>query len=177
MDTREELLNLLPKNSIGVEIGVFKGHFSDILLDIVNPKKLFLVDPWLGNIKSGDKNGENMQHINGENFFNEIILPKYQNDERVILIRDFSKKLSNVENDYFDWCYIDGDHSYEGVKFDLELLRDKVKNNGIIMCHDYISPRFIGVVRAVDEFCQKYDLKIEFKTNDGCPSILIYNKK
>jgi hypothetical protein len=177
MGTREELLSLLPEDSIGVEIGVFKGDFSDIILNIVKPKKLFLIDPWIGNIKSGDKNGENIVYINGDEFYNNIILPKYRNNEIVTLLRDTSKKLSTFDDNFFDWCYIDGDHSYDGVKYDLELLRNKTKNNGIIMCHDYISPRFVGVVRAVDEFCMKYGLKIERITNDGCPSILIYNKK
>lgn len=177
MDTREELLNLLPKNSIGVEIGVFRGEFSDIILEIVNPNKLYLIDPWIGTINSGDKNGENMQYINGDNYYNDVILPKYKNDERVNVIKSYSKELLNFEDDFFDWGYIDGDHTYDGVKFDLELLRNKIKNGGIILGHDYIKPRFTGVVMAVNEFCDKYNLSIKYITKDGCPSFFIVNQK
>ena len=49
--------------------------------------------------------------------------------------------------------YIDGDHSYKGVKNDLELYYPKVKKNGLILCDDYRN--FQGVKKAVEEFCKK----------------------
>lgn len=177
MNTREEMLEIIPKNTIGVEIGVFKGEFSDIILNIVNPKKLYLVDPWCGVIKSGDKNGLNVEYINGNEYFKNNILPKYNNDSRVEIIKSCSNELIKLDDNFFDWGYIDGDHSYEGVKYDLTLLRNKIKSGGIIMGHDYVLPRFEGVVKAVDEFCNKYNLHIKYLTKDGCPSFMIFNYK
>src|SRR3989338_3955014 len=43
---REHFLNILPKNAVGAEIGVFKGEFSPHLLDITKPRELHLVDLW-----------------------------------------------------------------------------------------------------------------------------------
>ena len=43
---RELLLKTLPKYSIGLEIGVHKGEFSQKILNCIKPKKLHLVDPW-----------------------------------------------------------------------------------------------------------------------------------
>lgn len=40
----------------------------------------------------------------------------------------------------FDLVFIDGDHSYEGCRLDLELAFDKVKFGGVIALHDYNLP-------------------------------------
>ena len=46
LSSRDFLLQILPKFSIGIEIGVNEGNFSERILEIVQPKKLYLVDPW-----------------------------------------------------------------------------------------------------------------------------------
>ena len=43
---RENFLNILPKNSIGAELGVLKGEFTKHILEIVRPKELHLIDLW-----------------------------------------------------------------------------------------------------------------------------------
>jgi hypothetical protein len=174
---REDLLDFLPKNGIGVEIGVFKGEFSDILLQRTEPKVLYLIDPWIGDIHSGDKDGKNLQYISGDQFYKDVIIPKYDSNHTVKILRDKSSVLNNFDDNFFDWCYIDGDHSYEGAKSDLECMYKKVKPGGIIMGHDYIQPRFSGVVRAVNEFTGNKNLEISHISEDGCPSFFIFNRK
>ena len=44
--SRDFLLHAMPKNSICAEIGVHEGEFSRRILDIVNPRRLHLIDPW-----------------------------------------------------------------------------------------------------------------------------------
>lgn len=44
---RRQLLRLLPKESIGAEIGVWKGDFSEEILRLVRPRELHLIDPWM----------------------------------------------------------------------------------------------------------------------------------
>lgn len=56
-------------------------------------------------------------------------------------------KFSNNE---FDFLYIDANHSYDGVKRDLELYIPKVKKGGVIAGHDYVE-NWVGVRKAVDE--------------------------
>jgi predicted O-methyltransferase YrrM len=53
-----------------------------------------------------------------------------------------------------DFVYIDGDHSYEGVKIDLEISLRKLKPGGLITGDDYGPGNWWqgGVKRAVDEF-------------------------
>ena len=43
---RTSLLEMIPKDSVCVEIGVWKGKFSKQILDKVKPEKLHLIDPW-----------------------------------------------------------------------------------------------------------------------------------
>lgn len=171
-ETREQLLELLPKRSIGVEIGVFKGDFSKIILEVVNPSKLYLVDPWQGAIGSGDKHGQNMQYIDGEKYYSEHIVREFAIDSRVQVLRAYSTVLESFNDSYFDWAYVDGNHDYNSVKYDLDVSYRKVRKGGYILGHDY-NNNFPGVVRAVDEFCKTNNLSVKYLTKDGCPSYLI----
>lgn len=169
-------MDLLPKQSIGVEIGVFKGQFADQILERVSPKSFYLIDPWVGKIHSGDKDGKTIEFIDdGEIYYQNEILSRYGKDERVKVIRNTSGILRTFEDDFFDWAYVDGNHSYLGVSHDLEILRTKVKRGGVIMGHDYKVPRYYSVVKAVNDFCRKYNLKIDYITADGFPSYYIKN--
>ena len=44
--SRSFLLRQMPKGSACAEIGVFKGEFSQQILDQTQPRKLHLIDPW-----------------------------------------------------------------------------------------------------------------------------------
>jgi len=43
---RSFVLRKFPRESVGAEIGVHKGDFSEQMLRIVHPTKLHLIDPW-----------------------------------------------------------------------------------------------------------------------------------
>ncbi len=80
----------------------------------------------------------------------------------------------------YDIIYIDGDHSYNGVKRDLEAAFNKINNNGYIMGHDYEMNMAkarqaydFGVKKAVTEFCEKYNQTVCAKGEDGCVSFCI----
>lgn len=46
------LFEIMPKNSICTEIGVYKGAFSKKIIKFSNPKILHLIDPWRYQIDS-----------------------------------------------------------------------------------------------------------------------------
>tara|TARA_R100001530_G_C4268081_1_gene142344 strand:- start:16 stop:606 length:591 start_codon:yes stop_codon:yes gene_type:complete len=52
------------------------------------------------------------------------------------------------EDGYFDLIFIDADHSYEGVKKDIETWYSKVKKGGVVAGHDF---SWAGVQRAIAE--------------------------
>jgi hypothetical protein len=173
---RNLLISEFQKNLKIAEIGVFKGEFSKFIFDKIDPKELHLIDIFEGQMCSGDKDGNNIvwtdlnvEYQNLKNYFH-----KYDN---VYLHKGFSSDvLSKFEDNYFDIIYIDGDHSYEGVKKDLKISHKKVKKDGLICGHDYTDAMFRSVVMAVDEFCEEMNLKIEYLTEDVCPSFVIIKK-
>ena len=160
MKTREELLTLISSNTIGAEIGVFEGTFSKLILETVNPQKFYLVDLFTGSMVSGDKNGHNMKTISLDESYN-YLTNHYKQDSRVEIYKGKSEDFFNtISNNYLDFIYIDGDHSYEGAKIDLQNAFHKVKNGGLICGHDY-TPRFQGVMDAVNEFVSHHNFELK----------------
>jgi len=62
-----------------------------------------------------------------------------------------------------DLLFIDGDHSYEQVMLDLEDWVPKVKQGGMVLCHDADAPSFPGVRKAIDEYCYTNNMKHELR--------------
>jgi predicted O-methyltransferase YrrM len=79
--------------------------------------------------------------------------------------------LQTFDNGYFDWVYIDTDHSYKLTRQELEICRDKVKDGGIIAGHDYHMGNWVeghkyGVIEAVYSFCVDFEWEIIYLTSD-----------
>ena len=173
--TRQDLLTIGHGLVIG-EIGVFKGDFSKIIFKINRPKELHLFDIFTGDMFSGDKDGENIVWTNLDQEY-ELIKKYFSQHNNVFMHKGKSQdSLSKFSDNYFDMIYIDGDHSYEGVSVDLELAIHKVKRNGYICGHDYHPVHFTGVFNAVNDFCKKYNMNIEYISKDKLPSFCIINR-
>lgn len=67
-----------------------------------------------------------------------------------------------------DVLFIDGDHSYEGCKRDIDAWYPHMKKNGVMLFHDCdeTSP---GVVQAVEEFVKNNKFKdVHYSPNQRC---------
>lgn len=151
MTRRQLTLSMIPKNSFGLEIGVWKGEFSEELLNHTQPLKLFLVDPWLYIPNSSDgetdysdrwyggsvaKNQKDMDNIY------DSVYSKFKTFDNVIILRCFSNEIQNyVNNNTLDWVYIDGNHSYEYVLKDLNIAFNLIKEKSLIIGDDYDNSR------------------------------------
>lgn len=89
---------------------------------------------------------------------------------------DSSIEISKLD-DRFDVVFVDGDHSYEGVRRDLLALCGRLRPSALVMFHDYFHPGnadpdnpAYGVRRAVDEGTDY--LGIEFRGR--CGGIALY---
>lgn len=182
-ETRDEMVRdlLRPEMSVA-EIGVFEGTFSEVLLS-TKPKRLFLIDPWDGISISGDADGNNVRSVNLETVYYQL-LQKYHEDKVVRLVRGRSPRALNAvassDDGWLDAVYIDGDHSYEGVRRDLLAAYRLVRPGGLMMGHDYSMNMLkaktcydFGVKAAVDEFCQEMGLELSAVAMDGCMSYAI----
>lgn len=82
------------------------------------------------------------------------LLKKFKNS--INLYKGYSKNiLQQINLNKFDFVFLDGGHSYKTVKEDLELLRQKLSNNSIIICDDYNILQY-GVKKAVDEIKDEF---------------------
>jgi hypothetical protein len=176
IENRNDLLKKFNKNLKIAEIGVFKGEFSKIIFEELQPNELHLIDIFMGTECSGDKDGNNVIFTDLSKEY-DLIVEHFKTTNNVYIHKGNSQSvLNNFEDEYFDMIYIDGDHSYNGVKNDLNLSYNKIKSGGYICGHDYTTIMFEGVVRAVNEFCEEKKLKIKYLTKDGCPSFCIVKK-
>jgi hypothetical protein len=175
INIREEIPSLIKNGSIGCELGVFKGDFSSILAGSGKFSKLYLVDSFNGLVQSGDKNGNHVQYIQGQDLYNTVY-QKFFDNKSVSIVKDYSYNFLNNQNDNtFDFIYIDTTHTYEDTKNELEISWKKTKPGGIISGHDYNLNAFPGVVRAVDEFLVKYSIKeCIYTEGDYLKSYIIY---
>lgn len=64
---------------------------------------------------------------------------------------DSVKAALSFEDGSLDMVLIDTTHEYEGTVKELEAWLPKLKNGGLLWCHDYRGV-YPGVTRAVDEF-------------------------
>lgn len=169
--TRLDLLALLPKGLVIAELGVFIGDFSKEILRICEPKTLYMVDTFPeGEVYSGDKDGENIITVPNLYDYYDILADKYEDVPEVEVVCRKSKDfLADIEWGVLEAVYIDADHSYEAVYMDLSRAYSAM-DGGYIMGHDYDQT---GVKKAVDEFCYQKGLKINYLTEDKCPSYMI----
>lgn len=98
---------------------------------------------------------------------------------QVEIHREFSyDAVSLFPDNYFDWIYVDAVHSYEGAKKDLEDFLPKLKDDGILMGHDYANhiaakEMGFGVVEAVDDFCLENNMNFVALTYDAFPTFIL----
>lgn len=164
------LLDMLPKNSIGAEIGVHLGEFSREILGRVRPKELHLIDPWehqtSGLYKDAWYGGQATEGQGEMDSRYEQVWNRFATeiqDGQVKIHRDYSKQaLESFPDGYFDWVYIDGNHLYEYVMADLVLSAQKTRSGGFVTGDDYVEGGWWkgGVKKAVDEFVVRGSVRL-----------------
>lgn len=151
-----------------LEIGVWEGE--NLLNMMQYPKAHFYGVDCYCNEKLPSVNPfyELTQHENeiAQRAAKELIL-YYPN--LTLLYKKSSDAVNVFENEFFDFVYIDADHSYEACKNDIESWYPKVKIGGYMSGHDYKLIKMrgggtFGVIQAVDEFVQEKKLHLGIMT-------------
>lgn len=111
----------MPQGSVGAEVGVDFGAFTDVVLDIITPSKYYLIDPWSTQTKNSYEN----------------IRDKYQHLDFVEVIQATGEAAAkNIEDESLDWAYIDCSHEKKDVEANVEAYLPKVKPGGYIIADD-----------------------------------------
>lgn len=140
----EALYNLcttIPKGGHALEIGVQFGRSLSVMGLVAKERGFDIraVDNWLEDVS-----------VEAKPFVQEMIM-KY--DMPVTLLSMDSKEAAGfLDFLKFDLIHIDGDHTYEGVKTDIELWNKRVKKNGYMIFDDYGHDSLPDIYKATQEF-------------------------
>jgi hypothetical protein len=156
---RRFIVDFIPPNSIGAELGVFTGLFSAILAREQKISRATFVDPWWEAF--GDHYPDwgaytDYGRVNTHTAFAlaQKRIARSGLPNRVVEVASSYDWLNRQPDESLDWVYLDSTHSYEGTKRELELLNLKIKNTGIILGDDWQIDRnhyHHGVCLAVNE--------------------------
>jgi hypothetical protein len=147
--------------NLGVEVGVATGLYSEILCKANPNLHLFSVDPWY-TVQRACSYDEAKQRLAAYN---------------ATLVRKTSMEAVNDFADAsLDFVYIDGNHSFDFVMYDILGWTRKVKKGGIVAGHDYVVGRHCGVITAVDAYTKSHLFRISL-TQDVSESISWWFKK
>ncbi len=158
LDVRSEraafVSTFLQPGDIGLEIGVDLGKFSYHVLLPKAPAKLYLIDPWEYGLQADfeTETTPEKQHEKERNYQN--VCEWFAPFDNVQIIRRKAEEVAHLFPDaYFDYIYIDGEHSYAAVTRDLIHYFPKVKVGGWIIGDDY---GWTGVAPAVQDFLKQH---------------------
>lgn len=143
------------------EIGVWKGDGAISILKR-NPKILHLIDPWIKQNYKGRWYGTQSSQSEMDEIYKNTFR-RFQKDKRVKIHRNFSTKVKFPEK-YFDWIYVDGNHSCEMVSKDLAFYFPLMKTGGLLCGDDYgwaDADCKLGPKVAVDKFVSKHGLDFD----------------
>lgn len=116
--SRSDALDVLPKGGVVAEVGTQTGFFAERILATSRPAALHLFDLEFDTLRRER--------------------PAVASDSRVQLhLGDSSAELAGLADGSFDWIYIDGDHTFEGVRRDTEVAIRKLKPDGVLVFNDY----------------------------------------
>ena len=155
----------IPKDSIGAELGVWRGDSSVKFLN--NAKHIHLVDSWstipyensdeFGNYQAYlDRYSILVKSNNPEDFqkyydkiYNSVV-ERFKNSP-VTIYRMSTKEWFESFKEKLDWIYVDASHSFEGCYYDLINAVKFIKPGGTLFGDDY-GDKKPNVKKAVDKF-------------------------
>lgn len=133
----------------GVEIGVASGDYSQVIMEKNPTIEMYGVDPY--------ERYEGYKDYQLRSTFDKMEssaqsklwrFPSYK------FIKKFSVDASrDFEDNSLDFVYIDGNHSGEAVKEDIEAWISKVKPGGIMAGHDFTG-RWPSLRQEVIKYCK-----------------------
>ena len=153
------------------EVGVFESQNFRRFLE-GNPQIIVGVDAWIADGNPGHNDSSFTQERLDQqcDLFKSLMMK----NSNIRLYRQFTDEAAkNFPDEYFDLIYIDADHSYEGVKKDLEAWWPKVKKGRFFTGDDYshqhapVNGLKFGVIQAVDEFAVKMGLPVHRLSQNG----------
>ena len=132
-----------------LECGVWGGKNARDMYDNMNINIMYLVDRW--NARYENYNFPDIKLRAIETF------ERFEGMDDVIIVRANSLKFDLFPDSYFDYIYLDNDHTYDHVSKEIEYYWDKLKPGGLLSGDNYEQP---GLSRAVNTFAATHDREL-----------------
>ena len=129
-------LNALERHAAGarqaLEIGTYQGVSAARIAGALAPGGLlYCVDPWP---KTKGRQDNPCWSIC------ERHLRRYGVRNRVRILRGYSGEMAAQMPDQLDFAFVDGDHSWGGIKTDWTIVSEKLLPGGVVCLHDSLIP-------------------------------------
>lgn len=142
--------------TVGAEIGVRRGRYSEILCKDIPGLRLTLIDPWAPDSKYPLERQEAFMQLAYER------LAPY----RVTFLRKTSMAaLADVPDASLDFIFIDANHLFDFIMMDIICWVPKVKSGGIVSVHDYHCGE-TGVTRAIEAYVGAHRIEPWYSTKE-----------
>lgn len=147
--------------TVGAEVGVEGGLFSEVLLEANPELKLYSIDRWVADFEY--RPGDAQDKVDAYYNKTKERLARFPNS--IIVRQDSLETAKQFEDGSLDFVYIDADHTYAAVVNDINEWTKKVRVGGIVAGHDYARypvPNNIHVVFALEGYAKSYGIKPVF---------------
>ena len=138
---RDDLGNILESEGmqVGAELGVQAGHFAKAILSRwTSCRKYVLVDLWRQ--QQHYKDLANVDNERQEKLYRETLKNLERWSTKTEVCRNYTSICAaQYPDEYFDYVFLDARHDFKGVEQDLTNWWPKVKPNGIMAGHDYLT--------------------------------------
>jgi predicted O-methyltransferase YrrM len=157
-------------HTVALEIGTYMGVSAAIISRALSSDgKLYCVDPW-------------EIHHGKENPCWTICKRELQRNgvpERVVFLQGLSHEMENEMPQNFDFIFVDGDHTYEGLERDWGIIMRRLQPGGVVCLHDTSVPqaepfRQFGSVEFFDQVIRSSQ---EFEWLECCYSMNVMRRR
>lgn len=177
---RESLYQILPKNGVIAELGVARGRNAKSMI-CCEPSQFHLFDGDLKRIPLSDMK-----------LLEESTSIHYHEGNDL-------DTLQQIPDHFFDWVYLDSSHTYDHTWKELQMLKDKIKPDGFICGHNYVTfdyrywvcltknkkmnceqaveKCYYNLKACVNKFCNENDFELVYLTTELNPSFAIRRLK
>ena len=152
----------------GVEMGVYRGNYSEALCRVIPNLDLTGVDAW--KVYKGYKDYSNPDLERG--VYEEAQMRAKRRGFK--LLKAFSlEAVKHFKDESLDFVFIDGNHSFRHIVDDVDEWSRKVRKGGIVSGHDFFKDyhKGYGIREAIPAWCEANQIQPLFVlTKDKCPS-------
>jgi predicted O-methyltransferase YrrM len=167
---REMLEKYASGASTAIEIGVYEGINTVVISKaLAKDGKAFGIDPFFRGALG----------ICYHKVIAKLHLKRNAVTGKVVLIEKFSFDAVGDVPATVDFIFIDGDHSYEGIRKDWQLYADKLRPGGIMALHDtsVVGSGAGGVLDSVRFYNEVIHLDGRYKWLEAVDSMNVLRKK